>query len=206
MKKLGYLVIATTLVLGMGITSCDDSDDNDNGVLTSLDSSKKLKDLTDEEAYDACVSASEALADLFDKETLCLIAGVMTSIEMGGNKQMCETMYEQCKNEELSDELDNLSPEEDCSEEDDDEESYEDCEATVGELDKCFSDMKKAYQNATDDLSCNTTDLKEPDEPASCKAIEEKCPGTFGDDDEDDYGDEYDNEYDNEYEYDEETF
>lgn len=61
----------------------------------------------------------------------------------------------------------------------------DDCTATVAELETCFTDTATQLRTLTARLSCSmsASDLQGlSGKPASCAAIESKCPGLFADD------------------------
>ena len=65
-----------------------------------------------------------------------------------------------------------------------DEESDGECSATVADADRCVGDMIAGYRTAISTMSCDTIeDFAEPAEPASCVAMEQKCPAMADDDD-----------------------
>jgi len=59
------------------------------------------------------------------------------------------------------------------------------CTATVAEIEACFSDMTSVTKSLASRISCRTSasDLEGlSDRPASCTAVEAKCPALFEDD------------------------
>jgi len=64
--------------------------------------------------------------------------------------------------------------EDDCKLDEDEEE----CDVTVAEAEECLNDNLAAMDDAYGSLSCSSdlNAVKEPEKPASCKAIEDKCP------------------------------
>lgn len=184
------MVIITASMLAMlGMLGCDD--DEGGAVSSGINSSKQLDELSQAEEQRMCEEFASALEDIFTKETGCKIIAV----EMGtsaNNSQLCQSTYDGCMNGQMADVLNNLLGEivgemADCTPDD----SYEDeseCNATVGEAEKCANDTIAAFKAALKQLSCdNLGSFQEPEEPASCEVLDQKCSGFTEDENFDDF-------------------
>ncbi len=102
----------------------------------------------------------------------------------GGNEAACEAAVEECMASEEGFEPDE-EEEFECSE-------VEDCSATVAEMEACINDSINATRALVNGLTCaNALERLQGAEeaPASCQAIEDKCPGILEDDEGGDGGD-----------------
>ncbi|MEQ8280160.1 MAG: hypothetical protein RMA76_01335 [Deltaproteobacteria bacterium] len=143
-----------------------------------VDGNKQVKDLTDSDAQTLCKAAEETANDFFDdnKDGFCKFSGAFAGIfagSLGGDAQStCEMAVTQCESQ-ASTEPAMCEP------------MVTDCEATIAEIEACYNDSldvaadlldkfagKSCADLIADESSLNIT----ADTPASCVALEEKCP------------------------------
>ncbi|MBN2802476.1 MAG: hypothetical protein JXR91_05245 [Deltaproteobacteria bacterium] len=200
MKKLTLIFMA--LLLSVSVASCKDDSGDGGGttVNTGLPEDKIVSDLTDDEVYKACVAITKLVnSTADDTELLCKSEALMTvgmSYMVLGEFMTddamvttCDEAYKACMDAPATD--DATTPEEECA-----GSSTEDipanCNATVGEIENCLSDYNKLAADSIPDLpSCSSLtseklielsasygDMQtEPEPPASCDVVNEKCPG-----------------------------
>ncbi len=178
------IVIGATAVGLLGLPGCGGGDGGSPGKVNySVDNSKQVGQLTEAEAGVMCEQTMKAMEGAISKSDTCTLTGLLTAAFAGGDKAVCQEAYEECMNkpEEPEDE-------DDCKLDDEDS-KLTDCTATVGEFEACINDTIAATSEAYEGLSCDT-DVETLDsmgdnlEPASCKAIEKKCPGLAEEDEE----------------------
>jgi hypothetical protein len=166
-------------------------DDGNSGSLTSVDNSKKIEDLSEEDLQQMCEDYTAALANAMDQEFFCTMGGIAAAEELGGSEMACETTYDMCIDMDLEIDIEQFFSCEDMLEDvgdiDDSDDTdgasdTGDCDATVGDADACIQDMLAALEDIADSLSCANSasgdleDILDMEEPASCEALEDKCP------------------------------
>ncbi len=190
MTRIWLLCVLVTAGM-VAVLGCDD--DDGGAVSSGINSSKQLDGLSEAEGQKLCEEFLSEMTKLLDKEALCKIAGISAAEIAAGSVQVCHSTYDGCMKTDRADTmldemLDELAS---CDSEDfsDDGEEGE-CNATVGEMEKCANDMLAVYESSLDELSCeNFQTFEEPEEPASCQVVEEKCPGVMEDGEFDDFED-----------------
>lgn len=156
---------------------------------SGVQGSKPLGQVTDAEAMQLCEWSTAAAYEPSSKETCTTLSAAFTT-----NREECESSVTECLKEVGVDE----EPEETC----DTASAAElpaNCTATVAEFEKCVEDLNAANRALFSNTTCadvGEIDL-ESDVPASCQAIEPKCPGFLGNEDGDDDGSLADFECDN---------
>jgi len=168
--------LTSLLVLILAFFSNGCGDDGGSGV----DPDKSVTEVTKEEAMQICEASLGSVGDLL-VELNCTVKGVVAEAESTGD---CETVRDEC--------IENPDPEDsdegvNCEVTDQDLADVADCTGvTVGDLEECFGDQREVFEGFAGQVTCESTlaeleMLDEPDDQASCKAQEEKCPG-FADD------------------------
>ena len=158
--------------------------------MTGLDGSLALSDLTDEQQISACEAANAHFAANHDHEAMTKAMCVMSGMMAGMMGMTCQEAYDAC--------MANPQPmeEDDCSEDLDD---LSECtDVTVAEVELCVAaqwaqqeEMIAAMAEMTcediesADPSDDTGMMEEPETPAECAGLEDKCPTFFADDDDD---------------------
>lgn len=181
MTKMWTLCVLLSAVM-LAALGCDD--DEGGSLSSGINSSKQLDELTEAEELKMCEEYASEVNSLFTKEKICKLIAVELGKSMGNNTQMCESTYDSCMSDQMQEVfnqlLDDLKI--DCSADDYDD-GYDDgeeaeCNATVGEAEKCANDLIAAAKAALNEISCdNLTSFEEPEEPASCEIVDQKCPG-----------------------------
>lgn len=171
----------------LSLAGCKD-DDGNNG--SGVPTSRELNSLSDAEARQLCGWMENTFAPVEPTtEQICTAQAMWTS----STPQACEAATQQCVADNA-----NAAPEPDedlCA--DFADEFSSSCTATVGELERCFSDMIAQAQTAWDDIACSNAgnqSLSQPAEftqPASCDIVDEKCP-EFADDGDTELGEQFD--------------
>jgi hypothetical protein len=187
----GITAMAIAACFGLIIGACDSSDGGSEIDLGSDD--KVASTLTEAEATAACKKVETQFAeggdDTAQKHTICLTTGLFAKAFAGDDASVCQTAYDECMAAEPGAPTGgDDEPGDDC---DDAAKDLENCNATLGEIEGCFNDLMAAQDAAYEGLlalSCNSTQeeidaLQEDgdlEQPASCKALEDKCPGLMG--------------------------
>ncbi len=174
--RVAWLTVAgAALLVGAG---CGDGDGEGGAKSSGVASSKPLSEVTDAEATQICEWGSDASYAPSDKETCTFRALFFSS-----TPAECEAFVAQCLKEGPRDE----EEEESCDSAKND--LPDDCTATVAELEACIRDFNAALRDFFAGASCDdagmtaTGDPAAAPPPASCAAVEKKCPGLYGDDD-----------------------
>lgn len=179
-------------IAGLLAVACGSDDDKSNGsggsatVDSGVADDKVANQLTDQEAQKVCESvgkAADALAGGAEaQKATCGFAAyaavsAVTSEQQGGTAEDCKAVYDQC----LKSPPDTSGAGE-CSSPPDS------CTATVGEIEKCFTDTLAQFKDFLASLPGCDDVGKEVDipstelpSPASCKVVEEKCPEVLSD-------------------------
>lgn len=181
------------LASSLFVVACGGDESNggaDPDDVTSVDSDKKVSDLSDSEAKEYCEdgqSFAEGEYAKFDmKKITC---GLIAQAFAGSGAETDEEAKAACRDalESCLQQPDEPTPpsEDDCS-------SFatdaKECSATVGEVNKCYTDQinqLKALEGKDFCAEAKATSSETPDigfeQPASCKAIATKCPSLAGD-------------------------
>lgn len=162
MKKVLVCVMAFGLMFAQ---ACGGDDDG------GPSGAKKLSDLTQTEAKEVCMKYGPQFNELMN-EGVCLGISIMMT---GGDEALCDAALDSC--------LVDAAKEPDDSCDDLIVADVKDCDVTVAEWETCMSDTLKLYEGAFDGYECGMDPTllegegeEEPDDPASCKALEAKCP------------------------------
>lgn len=175
MKHLKKTVVYLLIFCAVCLAACDD-DGSDS--LTSVDSSKKIEDLSGEELQQLCDDYTDALVKALDQQFMCTMAAIAASAELGGSKLACEVAYDTCVDMELEIDVEEFFS---CEDIIDDSDEVDDCDATVGEVDTCVQDLLKVFDDIADSLSCSDSssegleDILDVENPASCEALGDDC-------------------------------
>jgi hypothetical protein len=148
------------------VAGCGDSDDDSGRVA----SSKKIGDLTNEEAKQMCEDYVDDFANM--EKSACTLEGLTA-----GTKELCVETRDACLENYESTEDDSST---DCEEAD--VSDVADCKVTVGELSSCLKKVLSYF----DSLSCNkledsTLSKIMSDIPSCYASISADCPSIFGD-------------------------
>lgn len=149
----------------------------DDGGTSGVDGDKSLDQLSPAEATDLCDWGASLLA----QDEVTRFACYYAALVFNQDSDACEAMAQEC-----IDEAEPIDP-------DDIECTFQDelpacaSEVTVAEVEACARDALGILIDIAEDISCDSDpeeiDLLALEEPASCQAIEEKCPELFEDDD-----------------------
>lgn len=185
MTRLFRILVALAL-LGLFSPACDGGGDESPIDLGS--DGKKASELSETEAIAACedvVAYMEASNNDGQAQThlICLTAGLIAKAFSNDDPAACQTSYDECM-ATPAEEGERTRNDSGCNNAYD---GLKDCEATLGEVEACLADMDAANQAVyaqMEKLSCSSTEEEmnavrenEPQEPESCKLVEEKCPG-----------------------------
>jgi hypothetical protein len=154
------LVCAALMALG----ACDGS-----SISFPVDGGKQLDELTDEDARAIC----HALKPMFDSldDLMCTSKGISKSMSGGGS---CEAERSAClQGESITKELDcNKAKANDLA----------NCDATVGSYEACANDTYSMIKDVQSSVRCGASisELQALETkyklPASCEALQQKCP------------------------------
>ncbi len=177
MRLNSELSLGLALALGLGAAACGD-DGNGGGGGSGISGSLKISELSEAQAIALCKEAANGSFGQGIKAGLCTFQGIIEEQISGGN---CEEARDACMKEPITD----------CEADVKEGDFVSDCDVTVGEYRKCMDDYGAVYQEVAKDITCDTdweelqSGEEDPEPPASCKAIEQKCPGVFDDTDSD---------------------
>jgi len=176
--KLGALALGT----GLALAGCGDDGGGGGGIAAGVDGDTTLADLSDEDAVRICMNISDALERRVDiVELNCTSAGIFAAALGDGTVATCEAEAAAC--------VDDPPPEaeEETFDCDPSEVNDTDCDVTVDEAAACLEDQLDALADFAALLTCDLLesaeepDVDEPETPASCVPLEERCPDIFGD-------------------------
>jgi hypothetical protein len=174
----GSLVLIAGLLLG----ACG-GDDSNAKFSSGLDPSKTPATLSPAERAALCGKVDSFLPSVMSKADLCKISGMMGAMfgMMGGGdlKALCTAAYDACMNEPT--EPTDPSDTESCSQ------GMSTCTATIGEIETCLNDIASTTQAemakipscsqiTASSLTSVATSTSTSTNPASCTALEAKCP------------------------------
>ena len=170
--------------------SCGGDDGGAAPFQSGVDGNKSLGSLSDSEADKLCKAGEAWAENLFsdaELKSLSCKLGAFVGAAFSGAKtdaelrSTCTMLYDECQKQPA--EPPSSMPEPSMC-----EKFPTNCTATVAELETCLSDFGTAYKSAfqsvpgCDSISASsmTSEPRETEEPASCKALEMKCPGWGG--------------------------
>ncbi len=153
---------------------------NANNINTGIDPSTPLVDLTEDQRAQACQAAEDSFGSSGFVNVICGFQAVFVGAQSGVTtdaelQAACQTAYEGCLAEPPTDDFSEGA----C------DIPTENCTATVGEGEACLNDTIAAIQALESEIpSCSEVTLAdleglgevEPEEPASCAVMDEKCP------------------------------
>lgn len=152
----------------MAVAACGGDDGGGSGFSTGVSGSKKLDQLSASETQQLCSDLEEWGQEVVEngRPKLCRIAGIFAEDEA-----QCEMLVQECINEP-----DEPTPGM-C-------EAPDNCSATVAEVQKCLDDAVVEFNKLLDQFpTCKqiasgmaSVPVSQPQQPASCKAIESTCP------------------------------
>lgn len=163
-----------TLVFTLACTllACGGSDSG-GPVDSGLPAERKGSELSDAEARQLCEASAEHLAGQLDNDDYhhfeCMFTAIAAAGLGGGSVATCESFYDMCIKMTYTPKetgpcmLGDLSG----------------CQATVAELEDCFTERNDATAAAIKAVSCADLD-KEPNEPTAgpaCSKVQASCPG-----------------------------
>jgi hypothetical protein len=173
-------------MVGLLAVACGSDDDKGgSGGSTTVDSGvaedKVANQLTDQEAKQVCESvgkaAEAALSGADAQKATCGFTAYTLASFTGGDDPAaaCKMAYDEClkaPQESTGGECTNPTAT---------------CTATVGEIEKCFTDtlsqLKALFSTlpGCDDVGKDVTPPSQGTSPASCKVVQEKCPEVLSD-------------------------
>jgi hypothetical protein len=199
------LTIVAISVLALALTpGCDSDSDGSSSTNSGSDAGTggtggagmtglEMSDMTDEQQVSACESANAHLMENHDHEVMSKAMCVMTGMMAGMMGMTCQEAYDGC--------MENPEPMEEtnCADEIDDLSGCTD--VTVAESEACIAaewaqqeemmaamaamtceDIEASMEEGSDD---SMGMMDEPETPAACAGLEEKCPAFFADDEDD---------------------
>jgi len=160
-------ITVVSLTLTLALAACGDG----NAINFSVDGARTLSSLDPSELDAICRDMSQVVT-YFSQGDICLVSGLaMRDLVGKGDPAYCKSFYNQCMSQPLP------PLEYDCDMKG--SEGLPGCQATVQELEDCANDRVRALRSALPSLTCST--VKDSwihlDNPASCQAIEARCPG-----------------------------
>lgn len=181
------------LLIGLLFTAaagCSGSDDSSNGISTGLPADKQLADVTADEAEEACVAIGNAVQKRFSPEALAPAMCTFLGVAFTQSPEDCQEIADACLDDpdalgDMAPSFDGFDPN-DCT---GDTSEFEDCDATVGELETCFNDYIGTFEATLNSVTCDDAgdaealealDM-EPETPDSCETLEDQCPMVLSD-------------------------
>jgi hypothetical protein len=189
---------ALGLVVACSSSSSSSSGGTGPGAVSSVDSSKKAADLSEADAQQYCRDAlayqKSQINEVDSKRYTCAAIGaVIASFSAKTDeeaKAACIKSRDECIAKPSSSEGDAGAEKDPCANA---KKDLGNCTATVAEINQCTADQVDAYKAVVNQDPCASATAAKPDggqssgatlaEPASCKALKEKCPALYGDDD-----------------------
>jgi hypothetical protein len=142
---------------------------------SALDDDRRLSDLSTSEARSVCKEILGVIEDADWRGVARLGCAFAEALQ----PQCSDARIDSCVSQAVSQiEADPAQ----CDEVSDSEVELEACDATVGELGTCLRDLIGAVADLGAGLTCATLDdlTLEVQPPASCSALESRCPGLIG--------------------------
>lgn len=184
-KPILFASVVTTFAFAAGCSS-DPGEGSGPSNVTSIDSSKTVSELSESEARQYCEDSGRYFANQISEEEgrnfgcglqasiTAAFSGAETDDELKAN---CQKALSECKSQPIPEPVED----DECGEFVSDAKK---CNATVEELNHCLADRTAEFkQLATKDFCAELTlssggpgSVEEFAEPASCKAIADKCP------------------------------
>jgi hypothetical protein len=198
--KLLPLTFAAMTASAVFASACSSSSGGSGpGSVSSVDSTKTVNSLSDSEAKQYCEDANRYAAaqsnEADAKKVVCgLTAAAIASYgaETDAEAQTkCKAQYTECMNkpaDTTDTDTDAGTTEDPCA---DFKSRAKDCSATVGEVNQCLADRAAAFKTLASKDYCAEAKVASPDagtsspltsydDPASCKALQAKCPSLTG--------------------------
>lgn len=159
----------------LGASAAFGCGDDDGG---GASSGKQISELSESELKSVCQYVQKRMTRISAAltELSCTAEGLGSDDECAETRSDC---IDAAKDEPIDPDF-----ELDC---DEPPEGIEDCDATVGEFEKCAEDLAKAAESYTKKLTCSSDleDVEEletegPPNPASCKKLDAACGLGFG--------------------------
>lgn len=195
-------VLSSVIVVGVGVglvVACGSGGSGTSpGAVTSVDSSKKIADLSDSEAQQLCRDAQAfTQSNVGEADQKKISCGISASFVASFNAKTdaeaqanCKKAYDDClaKPSTSTQAGDGGAPKDTCA---DAKKQTTGCDATVGEYSQCASDSVNAYKGLASKDYCAEAKAPQPDagasrpsttveQPSSCTALRQKCPQLFG--------------------------
>jgi hypothetical protein len=175
--KRGSLV----MVAGLLLAACDGS--SHSNFSTGMDSGKTPASMSPADRATLCTKVESFLPTLMSKADMCKLSGMMGAmLGMGGGdlKALCTAAYDACM-KEPDDPVETTGDTASCSQ------GMSTCTATVGEIESCMNDLDammraemakipSCSQLTLSDFTATSTTTETTTSPASCTALEAKCP------------------------------
>jgi hypothetical protein len=211
-SKNSWILKALTLGLALGLTvacggdSGDDNNDNGGntggggggggGLPSGISGSTQASTLSAADAARLCDSFETQFFAIVSEEELdeltCAIGGFFTAVFSGEEdlEGICQGAYEECL--AAGPDPDDGEEEEECFLLND--ELRATCQATAAELQACVRDQAEAAKQLAEEFTCANIEALLADEGGedeglspACQVVDTKCPGFFGDEEEDDF-------------------
>lgn len=168
----------TRLLLTLACTLLACGGDSGPGPVDSgLPDERKGSELSDAEAKQLCEARADHAAALISeddaKHQACTFGGLVVA---GGSVETCKTFYDMCIKMDFEEDPE---PAGECML------GFElsTCEATIAEIEACFTEEDDANAAAFKSISCNdaatTGDPNPPQAGPACSTAQAKCPGIF---------------------------
>lgn len=195
-SKLLLLTFSGVAFAALAIACSSSGGSGGSGSVSSVDSTKTVNGLSDSEAKQYCEDATRyAEGQLSAADSKKIGCGFSSQFMASFNAESdsdaqtkCKALYEEClKKPDEKTETDAGASDDPCTEF---KSRSKDCAATVGEVTQCMTDELAAMKALAARDFCAEAKASSPDggtpgsslfeQPASCKAIESKCPGLSG--------------------------
>ncbi|MEZ4463529.1 MAG: hypothetical protein R3F43_03180 [bacterium] len=167
------------------LCACDDDDGGGGGgsFNSGVDGTKKVSDLTDEEANAICRASSAYGESLISRRQACVVASLLFSEDSASCNQFAQACEQAPPEPDEDDEdcQDGVPPQ------------LRDCDATVADMEACQIGIAQALVASIKGLSCSQAGTAAAEEQASsifsspdpasvpaCETVRTECPGAFG--------------------------
>lgn len=191
MRKHLLRSVAALLSLGLlaTLTACETEETAEEGGGTFdsgvSEDTTAAKDLSAEDQQAFCDSAEDYAKSQISEDEIknltCTIGGIFGA-SLGGTPSVeaCQAIYDEC----LTQPLEEMGDQDVCS-------FPPDCEATVAEFEACHTEQIATLKDLAGSISCSAINdqsslgpLLNGERGAACTALENKCPGIFDDEEE----------------------
>ncbi len=166
--------------------SSSSSGGGDGAFDSALQDDMAVSSITIDQARDLCIAATEYLNETYSSGNLTQLACTTVGL-VAGSPEQCRDLVEMCTSEGGPGEQPPMfeqDPDESCSDITIGE--VTDCDATVGEIEACFTAARKVLDDLLNSISCdqagnnealaNLATMGDPTESTpECMALEEKC-------------------------------